>query len=319
MPPERSAPGRNLAVDLVKLALAMMVVGIHADPFDGLGRMVHLLTAEGLFRLGVPVFLIFSGYYLHDAVLAGRGRSWLWRVLRLYAVWMALYLPVYWPLLPGFTPGEALRFFVFGYWHLWYLAGLFMADAVLVPLTGQSTRWLLVLAGASFGLGLLLSWGLMLGLFTAPGAFQDPLHLNRNPLVLSLPCLIAGFVIRREGLAERLSPKTVRIAAVAGVLLLCAETLALGLLPRGLPHDLMASLALAAPALALAALQSPLRHTSRALSDQSGGIYFLHVAFVALAFRYTDLPSPVVWLWAVCGSAALALVLSRTGLARYLF
>ena len=32
MPPERSAPGRNLAVDLVKLALAMMVVGIHAEP-----------------------------------------------------------------------------------------------------------------------------------------------------------------------------------------------------------------------------------------------------------------------------------------------
>ena len=316
-PPPRN--DRLWAVDALKLALAVMVVGIHADPFAGLGRVLHLLTAEGLFRLGVPVFLIFNGYYLHAGIEAGRGRPWLLRVLRLYVIWMLLYLPVYWQALAGMEPGALLRLALFGYWHLWYLAGLVFAGALLLALAHWPTGRLALLAGAAFALGVAVTWGIAAGLVHPGPLFSDPLQPQRNPLVLSLPCLIAGFLMRRLRLPDRLPSALVRRLVLAGLAALLAESLLLGAMPVGVPHDSLASLGLAAPALALAALQGRRHLSGRAMADYSGGIYFLHVAFVALLFRHSDLAPPLVWLIAIAGSALLTAVLRRAGLARHLF
>lgn len=308
---------RSLAVDALKLVLAVMVVGIHADPFAGLGRPLHLLTGEGLFRLGVPLFLVLNGYYLQGAIAAGRGWRTVWRFLTLYALWMALYLPIYARLLAGLQGWEVLRFLAFGYWHLWYLAGLAMAAAVAVLLARWPSRALALLGGAAMAAGLALTWAFALGLFVPHPAFGDPLMFNRNPLFVSLPFLLAGVLMRRWQLTA-LPRGPVRAAAALGVGLVMAESLALGALPRGVPHDLMLSLALAAPALALAALQTPAEARGRALADYSAGIYFLHVGFVALLFRHTGLPPPAVWLLALAGSAAGTWGLRRLGLSRRL-
>lgn len=332
-PPAPPPPApRSLAVDGLKLALAAMVVGIHADPFAGLGRTLHLLTGEGLFRLGVPVFLVLNGYFLQGAIASGRGWAVVRRFLGLYALWMALYLPIYAPLLARLSGWEVLRFLAFGYWHLWYLAGLVMAAAAAVLMARWPAPVLAGLAAVALATGLALAWAFALGAFVPHPALRDPLLFNRNPLFVSLPFLLAGVLMRRWRLTA-LPRRRVQVAAGLGVGLVLGESLILGALPRGLPHDLMLGLALAAPALALAALQVPapapantpapaaapaIPPRGRGLADYSAGIYFLHVAFVALLFRHTGLPAPAVYGLALAGAAAGTWGLRRSGLARHL-
>ena len=124
-----SSAVRNRAVDTLKLVLAFMVVGIHANPFAPWGRTAILLTGDGLFRLGVPIFLLFNGYFLHAAVINRRGWAYVKHAGTLYVLWMLIYLPLYWPLLVARGLGANLRTLLFGYWHLWYLAGMVMAAA----------------------------------------------------------------------------------------------------------------------------------------------------------------------------------------------
>lgn len=311
--------GRSRAVDLTKLMLAMMVVGIHANPLIWAGRPATLAGAEGLFRLGVPVFLVFNGYFLHGAIAAGRGWRVVRRVAALYLLWMVLYLPVYWRLLPTLDGWEALRFALFGYWHLWYLSGLAMAAAVLVAARGLSDRALGVLALVTWAGGVAVTYGKALDLAHLPPVFSDPLSPNRNALLLCLPYAAFGVLMARRGLAGRIAPRRAGLMVAVGAAAVVGESFLLGGLPVGVAHDTLASLAIAAPALALWALALPGRVPGRLAGDLANGIYFLHVAFVALLFRLTDLPAPVVWAMAVAGSVGVTLVLRRAGLARRLF
>jgi surface polysaccharide O-acyltransferase-like enzyme len=312
------AARRARAVDQLKLAMALLVVGIHANPFADLGRTANLLTGEGLYRLAVPVFLVFNGYFLQAAIASGRGWQVVRHVLVLYLIWMALYLPVYWRLLTSLDPWRQVLLFGLGYWHLWYLAGLAIAAAILVALRHAPDRALLALALATWAAGAAIPWLRALDLLTVPAFFADPLSPNRNALLLCLPYAAMGLVMARQDWPSRVPRRLAGLAALAGIAALLVESLLLARLPQGVSHDTLASLGLAAPALALWALASPAETGTRLTADLANGLYFLHVAFVALLFRYTDLPHPVVWALAVSGSLCLTLLLHRTGLARRL-
>lgn len=312
------AAKRSRAVDLLKLALALMVVGIHANPVADLGRIANLLTGEGIYRLGVPVFLVFNGYYLHGAIAAGRGWQVVRRVVLLYVVWMLLYLPIYWRLAVGLEAWRLLRLVVFGYWHLWYLAGLALAASALVALRRVPDRGLFAIALATWAGGVAITYLRGLDLISFPPVFSDPLSPNRNALFLCLPYAALGVLIARRGWAETVTPRVAGGAALLGILCLLAESLLAALLPRGVSHDTLASLGLAAPALALWALVLPGTASGRLVADLANGLYFLHVAFVALLFRYADLDHALIWALAVAGSLGTTVVLRRTGLARHL-
>ncbi|EEW25744.1 acyltransferase family protein [Rhodobacter ferrooxidans] len=311
---------RSRAIDVLKLALAFMVVGIHANPFAPLGRTAILLTGDGLFRLGVPVFLLFNGYFLQAAVSKGRGWAYVRRATQLYALWMLLYLPIYWQMLPGHTAWQNLRSLLFGYWHLWYLAGMAMAAALMVGIAGWSSRALTGLMALTFLGGIVVTYGIAWDVIHPNGAiFSDPLSAHRNPLLLCLPFMLAGFLIRREAVADRLSLGWLQVGAAIGVALVLAESLLLARFAlKGVAHDNLISLGLAAPALMLAALKWPGTVQGRTLGDYASGVYFIHVAIVALLFRYAELPRPVIYACAVGGSLLLTWAIRRTGLARRL-
>ena len=309
--------GRSRAVDLLKLALALMVVGIHASPLSWLGNGARLVSAEGLFRLGVPVFLLFNGFYLQGAIAAGRGWRFVKRAALLYVIWMALYIPVAWPIWSNAPWRQKFFTLVIGYWHLWYLSGFAFAAAVAVALAHWSAVRLAALAGVALAGGLAVFYAMGLGLIAPdPDLFMDPLLPHRNALFVCLPFLLGGVLIRRLDLASRLPRGPVLALAGLGVALVMAESLALGTFaPVGVSHDTMLSLALAAPLLALAALQWPGAVADRTLGDYASGIYFLHVAFCAYSYRYTDLPSPVIYGIAVAGAVAGTWAIRRAGLA----
>lgn len=312
-------------VDFLKLALALMVVGIHANPFVILGRTVQLATGEGLYRLAVPVFLIFNGYFLQGAITAGRGWLYVRRAVQLYIVWMLLYLPVAWPLWVSLDLWPAIRMAVFGYWHLWYLSALAMAAAVAMGLRAWSTGALLRLVAGLFAAALVLLAVMSAGLWKPwPVIFTDPLPPLRNAVLMGLPFLLIGVVIRREGLAARLPRGPVLWATAGSLLLVLAESWTLSAVSaKPQSHDLMASLIFAAPLLAIAALQWPPRFDAGAMGAYSSGIYFCHVAFVALLLRYTEIKhwgygSAPVWVIAVAGSVLLTWAIRRSRLDRWL-
>lgn len=313
-----SSAVRSRAVDVLKLSLAFMVVGIHANPFAPLGRTAILLTGDGLFRLGVPIFLLFNGYFLHAAVTRQRGWGYVKHAAQLYVLWMLLYLPLYWPVLAARGPWQNLRTLLFGYWHLWYLAGMVMAAALIVAIAHWSSRALFWVMAASFLGGLGVTYGMAFDLI-APNKliFSDPLLANRNPLLLCLPYMLAGFLIAREAVADRLRIGWLQLAAALGVALVLAESLLLARFAiKGVAHDNMIALGLAAPALMLLALKIPGTLASRAVSDYASGIYFIHVAFCAVLFRFSDLGRPLIYLSAVAGSVLLVWGIRRAGLAR---
>ncbi|WP_426104712.1 acyltransferase family protein [Massilia sp. TSP1-1-2] len=86
---------RNGALDILKIILALMVVGIHASFLTEWSAVASYLTVNGLFRIAVPIFLLINGYFFFQVVVAGTALKWLKRILILYLVWMAIYLP-YW-------------------------------------------------------------------------------------------------------------------------------------------------------------------------------------------------------------------------------
>jgi hypothetical protein len=131
--------------------------------------------------------------------------------------------------------------------------------------------------------------------------------------------MLAGVLIAREGLAERLSLSVLRSAALLGVALILTESLLLAhYAVKGIAHDSLIALGLGAPALMLLALKSRATLRSRALGDYASGIYFIHVAFCALLFRETDLSHPAIYAAAVTGSALLVWLIRRAGLSRHM-
>lgn len=58
---------RNGALDVLKIAMAFIVVGMHAGFLTDISPIAAYLTANGLFRIAVPVFLLINGYFFIGA------------------------------------------------------------------------------------------------------------------------------------------------------------------------------------------------------------------------------------------------------------
>lgn len=76
-------------VDVMKLIMAILVVGIHTEPF---GFNIWLDRGFGMItRLCVPFFFVISAYLYYSK--AGNFRKYAKRILLLYIIWSLIYLP----------------------------------------------------------------------------------------------------------------------------------------------------------------------------------------------------------------------------------
>lgn len=308
---------RNGTLDILKVAMALMVVGIHVNPLKPLGRAAVIATGDGLFRIAVPAFLVLNGYFFLSAAQQGRAGAYVRRVLVLYGLWMLVYTPIWLPEFAQQTPGETLTEVAIGYWHFWYLTSLALAAALAAPMRDWPAGRILAVAGGCFAIGVVLTYGQALGCWRVEN------WVHRNGLFLGLPFLLAGMLIRRQDILAW-APRRVWLGlAGLGVVLVVGESLALyAFAPRGVAHDNMASLAFAAPALVLAALALPVRDAGRDLGLYANGIFYTHVAFLVpmlhVAFLNATAARPLTWALTVAGAVAASWVLIRTGLSRRL-
>ncbi len=110
----------NGIIDLAKVVMAVLVIGIHTQPF---GFNYWLDNGFGIItRLCVPFFFITSAYFFW---IKDRPLSYIKRIVILYVIWSIIYLPFDIQTLKNMSVGAILKLFLWdGNEHaLWYLWG----------------------------------------------------------------------------------------------------------------------------------------------------------------------------------------------------
>lgn len=123
---------KNLGgLDYFKLFAAFLVVAIHTSPLASFSSSADLIVTRIIARIAVPFFLMATGYFMLPSYLLHKSKDigpllqWIKKSLLLYAVAIAVYLPVnvYANQFKGAGILGILRKLLFDgtFYHLWYL------------------------------------------------------------------------------------------------------------------------------------------------------------------------------------------------------
>lgn len=287
---------RNLVVDYAKVAMALMVVAIHTSLFSAAPGPVNQLLTEGVFRIAVPIFFIFNGYYLGPSV-HNRGATFklIKRLLLLHGCWMIVYASFYARIDP-----ERVKLVLFGYFHLWYLIGLVHAVALLWLTRKLGPARQIMLGLAVFAVAAVLQY------LTAYTDRHFAVWQYRNGILFGFPFVMAGYLLR--SLEDRVSTRAAWLILAAGMCALAAESLFAWHHARpGLGFDVYPSLMLAAPAAALLLLRSSRQLRTDRAAKLSTHLYLIHPWMIKLAVTWLAVPRGGGWLF---GAAVLLSLLT---------
>ncbi len=275
------------------------------------------MLGNGLARVAVPTFFVLAGYSFRPEVPGRSGRLAL-RYLWLHGLWLTLYAPFWWPAVAAGGARIYAEFWMFGYWHLWFLVALAIAVVLAQLLWRLRSGAIFSVALGLLGTGFALQWAI--GFDLLPRGFWPD---ARNGVLMGLPFFLLGYLARRGDWAGRIPPRAARRAAGLGLIAVVAESVLMralsGLHP--LAPETLLSAAFAGPALVIAAVQMrnlPGWLAGLPLGVLSAGIYFLHVGIV-IFLNPLGLPRVVVYALAVGGAGLMTWALIRTRLVRFLF
>lgn len=137
----------------VLAALAVVVMHLCATPWNGSpvgsGDWQALTVLDGLARWPVPVFLMITGAVFPEKPVKELFRKSILRIAGAFVFWSGLYAAI--SLSQGADGAAALREFLLGHYHLWYLyylAGIYMICPFLRKITEDEglTRYFLALS-----------------------------------------------------------------------------------------------------------------------------------------------------------------------------
>ena len=125
-------------VNLAKFISAILVIGIHTSPLQGLHPNLNYFTRSIVFRLAVPFFFICSGYFLSDKLFSDDKektknyiKKHILNMLNIYIFWSIIYTLLNFN--TYFGDGNIIKniiltiarfLFKGAYVHLWYLSAL---------------------------------------------------------------------------------------------------------------------------------------------------------------------------------------------------
>ncbi|WP_260262040.1 acyltransferase family protein [Vibrio intestinalis] len=281
---------RNLALDCLKVILALMVVGIHCKIFSDTHIASYILTTQGLFRIAVPIFFLIGGFYFSQITTTQNLFKWVKRLMILYLFWTLFYV-YFWlypqPITLGYI-AYLIRICLFGYMHLWYLPAMLGAGVICYLLRNQPQLGAVV-AFVLFSIGVSIQYAGAYHWFEHPLLAQlaSSSHTHRNFLFLGFPFFFLGHLIRRFNIAQALPRYYFGLAAILGIGLLLAESwyyFRYTLEPKG--FDNIASLILVCPAIFLLAASSKLSTHHSFFTVLSSAIYFTHPFWIKFSGHF---------------------------------
>lgn len=278
---------RNIALDILKLLMAVMVVGLHARFLGDVSPLGSFLTVNGIFRIAVPIFFLINGFYFYPVLLKNNEVYWLKRVFILHVFWTVCYI-FWWQKVPSIP----FMFVVFknifiGYYHLWYLPAMFGAAVLLILAKNVSSTILFVSIISIFLCGVLMqyvgSYHLMEGSVTGDILRHDLVY--RNFLFFAFPFFCIGFLIKKHSLHNVISFKSTMILSILGMMLLLGESYINFQNVRHAGFDIYLSLIFVCPFIFILFIKSTISHSGKKLASYSSCLYFIHF-FILTFFRY---------------------------------
>lgn len=213
----------NSTIDILKVIMALLVVGIHTEPF---GFNVWLDRGFGIItRLCVPFFFITSAYFYW---LKEKGAFlYLKRIVLLYLIWSVIYLPFDIKELRSMSFGQILyRFLWEGNEHaLWYLCASAVGFAItFLLLKILKPKTVLIIGILFLVIGCVKSTWAPLAEKLFSVSIPDFLG-SRNGLFYAFPYTALGMYIAKKpdkGKTENLRPAI--IGFIASLAALAAES-----------------------------------------------------------------------------------------------
>ncbi|PQO40835.1 acyltransferase family protein [Blastopirellula marina] len=289
---------RQASLDILKLSMALMVVGLHGHFLADVSTVTSYLLIQGIFRIAVPTFLLINGFYLYSTLEANRLGVWLKRMITLYLCWTLFYAYTWWPSDPSTLESIYLitRTLIIGYFHLWYISGLIGAGVLMYLVHKWSTRSLIVLLMATFIGGVAIQY---IGSYHLLGdSLIDNLFnrfvAHRNFLFLSFPFLCLGYLIRKHSLHEKITSRQSLALLGISTLFLLAESFAnYYFVGPKVSFDNLIFIFLVCPALFLFTIRQNVAIDGKSLAAYSAAIYFIHpciIRFLEHTFSLNDTP-----------------------------
>jgi hypothetical protein len=285
---------RNISLDVLKLTMALMIVGLHTRFMFDVNPLIGYLLVNGLFRIAVPVFLLINGYYFFITIQKGMFLIWLKRLLILYIIWMIFY-SLYWlPIgsLNLHSISKLVFTILFGYFHLWYVAGLVGAGAVLYYLKTLPSKKLILIALSTFLVSVLFQYSGNYHLIN--NSFIDKLlnieNSNRNFLLFSFPFFCIGYLINKHQLFLNYSTKYLSVCLIAGLILLLLES-SVNFINLGKYSNFnnLICLIIVCPIMFMLFIKKAIYGESKNIALYASSIYFIHVFIIHTLNKYCQL------------------------------
>ena len=192
-------------VDVIKFLCAFLVVAIHVNPFysyqSGITKALYFGIRQYVARIAVPFYFAAAGFFLFrkidlqdiDMFVI---RTYVFKVLRLYAIWSILLL-------------------VDDAYHLWYMSSLAVAIVFLSVLFKKkvSLNKIIVLSVFLYGIGLLGDsyYGVSLGLKkigmigNVITAYEQTYGSTRNGIFMGAPFVLIGVLFAQKRISIKQS------------------------------------------------------------------------------------------------------------------
>lgn len=280
---------RNLSLDILKLFLAFMVVGLHANFLADISPLGSFLTVNGVFRIAVPIFLLINGYYFCLVLSKGKTTFWLKRLLLLYISWMALY-SVFWLKIPAFSLevlGNLVRVVIFGYGHLWYFSGLLLSSILLLLLRKSVLSTFLYLITFTFICAVIFQY--LNNYYVFETSILNEI-VKSHIYISAFSFFVLGFSINKYNLYDKVTVKLLSLLCLAGFVVLLGEAYfnynVMGF--RG-GINIYFSLIFICPVILLLFLKLNVQGVSKSFAMYSTGIYLIHILILAIFSKYTSL------------------------------
>lgn len=308
------AAQRNVSIDVLKLFLAFMVVGLHVGLLQDAGPLVGYLTGNGFFRIAVPIFLIINGFYFYPAVQRGEARRWFGRVVSLYLFWMTIYA-YFWFAALSPTPAGFAKFIhtiAIGYFHLWYLSGMIGAALLMLVLKKKPARLVLAVALGLYCVGVLIQYAGNYHVFGGSplDRISNSNWVHRNFLFLCFPFFYIGFAINQYQLQKRIPVTRLWWGIGLGMALLLLESYLNFRNPRNDGgFDNFASLLLICPAIFLAVQHLKLYSNHKRIALYSSGVYLVHMFVLHTLQPHVHIGMSLMTLLVLAVSLAITAVL----------
>lgn len=269
---------RNQSLDLLKIILAIFIVGLHTAFLKDRSVLFSFILGNGFFRIAVPIFLIISGYYFSKINSLKNLYKWGKRIILLYATWMIIYSPFWYH---GF---QLLTFYniLNGYFVLWYLPHTFLGGLMLYALRKRSDKFLLIISFFIFLIGYIFQQVGNIHYFTGKlDAYLNYTPYHRNFLFVCFPFLAIGYVLKRnDNLIHSFKNNIVVLICIA--VLLLEASFNYFLINRNEPYDQLISLFFVCPMIFLYAKNIEIKTNFKNLPLISSGIFLSHPLFYVL-------------------------------------